>query len=486
MPQLLAYSPTEDAARATIEKLVSMGFSRNIFTVNDSEDETGLSSVTKIVIVIGLGALAAYLVPSRSILQLSYHPALHMIGLMSVRMLAGAATGGAVDFLFRVAKAPQRDVPASGRYSIVADVDWQTAQSMQLALSRRQEEIERRLKSFVERFGYEHQSFLSLYGGSEVWFGQEVESAVVYRKSGRVAVVTAAPLAAQDNLKAATDEFLRYCDATNMDCLMLPIGSHYADIASSCGMARVRIGESGYFSLPTWKPAGDKAKKVRAGVNQARQAGVFVSKLDPEKDLDGVTREGIEALCADWIKTREVDAFSWLLELNPFKLSEYKRYFVARNGEGNVVGFLSCSPIPARKGWYLEDLIRRPEGERGISELLVVEALKHLSAEGAELATLATSPLAGVKDAQEFRVITRILHLIYEHFDAFYHFKLLHRFKAKFAPSFNDAEYLAFYPPKVRPRMIRGAINVIEPGGLTGMAASKLRKVRERWLKPQA
>src|SRR5262249_26481293 len=152
------------------------------------------------------------------------------------------------------------------------------------------------------------------------------------------------------------------------------------------------------------------------------------------------------------------------------------------------VGLLACSPIYARRGWYLEDLIRNPKAERGVSELLVVEALNQLAAEGAKLATLGTSPLAGLrlnknelakdktaKDSvakesaeRQYKQLSRLLNLIYEHLDAFYHFKALHRFKAKFAPSFVDPEYLAFYPPRIRPRMVFALIGVFDPAGFTG------------------
>src|SRR5262245_56306329 len=147
-------------------------------------------------------------------------------------------------------------------------------------------------------------------------------------------------------------------------------------------------------------------------------------------------RSEVENLCQRWINTREIDALGWLLELDPFKLAEYKRYFLARGPDHQLHGMLSCSPIPARNGWYLEDLIRCPNAERGVSELLVVEALQHLAAEGAELGTLGTSPLAGVEPQGQFKNLSRMLKLIYDHLDAFYHFKALHRFKSKFAPSF--------------------------------------------------
>jgi phosphatidylglycerol lysyltransferase len=261
---------------------------------------------------------------------------------------------------------------------------------------------------------------------------------------------------------------------------MLPLGKETADVARECGMGLLKIGESGYFKLPEWKPAGNRGKKVRAGVNQARKAGIVVERYDPLSNRDNRIRAEIEELCQAWINTREVDALGWFLELDPFKLAEYKRYFLARAENGHLEGMLACCPIPARNGWYLEDLIRRPGADRGVSELLIAEALKSLAAEGAELATLATSPLAGIEPEEpdvEFKYFARLLRLMYEHLDAFYHFKTLHRFKAKFAPSFVEHDFVAIYPPRIRLRMALGVIGAFDPGGLSGMMASKLRRL---------
>ena len=333
-----------------------------------------------------------------------------------------------------------------------------------------------RLVHILKRFGYEHQSFLSLYGGMEVWWLEEPEAAVVFRRVGQVLIVVAAPLAARENWLNVTRSFLDYCRLEKLDCLMLPVGEGFAAVARQCGMRLLCVGESGYFKLPEWKPAGDRAKKIRAGVNQARKAGITVAAYDPDSTCQSETKACIESLCRTWLDTREVDALGWLLELNPFKLSEHKRYFLAREANGRLCGFLACSPIYARNGWYFEDLIRHPQADRGVSELLVVEALKHLSAEGAQLATLATSPLAGVEPEDDFKIIARVLKLIYRHADMFYHFRSLHRFKSKFAPTFVEKEYVAIYPPQFKLRPILALVKAFEPGGLTGLVASKFRR----------
>src|SRR5215475_3995589 len=411
---------------------------------------------------VALGAAIGFALPGGGHLLLAGHLAraavMHALGVTAKGIIVGATAGGTVDLLRRLgldrrSAVEAAEVVAKGQYALAIDGNWVAVERARIALGGYQQPPDSYLFEMVRRYGYEYQSFLSLYGGMEMWTSSDPEAAVVYRRVGRVAVVAAAPLAARENLAEVTRRFLVFCGEQKLDCLMLPIGAEYAAIARSCGMALLHIGESGYFKLPEWRPAGDRAKKVRAGVNQATKAGVRVEPYDSSQCLDPLARAEIEEICQAWVNTREVEALGWLLELDPFHLSGNKRYFLARRSNGTLEGMLVCSPIYARDGWYLEDLIRRPGAERGVSELLIVEALRRLAAEGARLATLGTSPLAGVEPQGPFKQTSRLLKLIYEHLDAFYHFKALHRFKAKFAPSFVDQEYVAIYPPRIRLRM---------------------------------
>ncbi|MBO0860613.1 MAG: DUF2156 domain-containing protein [Chloracidobacterium sp.] len=436
-----------------------------------------------------LGAGLALLPPHDGIFYLAGHlarpVALHALGVTVKGVLAGAATGGAFDRLRysgldRRAALEAAEIIAEGRYALALDGDWATARRACATIGAAGANADEYLVEMVNRYGYEHQSFMLLYGGMEVWRLHEPEAAVLYRRIGQVALVGAAPLTAPEHLREVIQRFLAHCREQNLDCLMLPLCNETAMIARECGMGLLKIGESGYFNLNEWKPAGNRGKNVRACVNQARKAGVAVERYDPQSNQDQRARTEIEELCQAWIDTREVDALGWLLELDPFKLAGHKRYFLARAANGRLEAMLACCPIPARNGWYLEDLIRRPGADRGVNELLITEAFRSLAEEGAELATLATSPLAGIEPNEpdiEFKYLSRLLRLIYEHLDAFYHFKTLHRFKAKFAPSFVEDDFVAIYPPRIRPRMALSLIGAFDPGGLSGVVASKLRKL---------
>src|SRR4029450_9445075 len=136
-------------------------------------------------------------------------------------------------------------------------------------------------------------------------------------------------------------------------------------------------------------PGAVRAKRARAGVNQARRAGVRVAEV---VEIDRRLVRETACLCKSWLATRRSALrFEWLLTVDLFLHEERKKYFTARDARGRLVGFLAASPIPARRGWYLEDVLRSKDAPNGTADLLVVEALGLLKRAGAKIATLGTA-----------------------------------------------------------------------------------------------
>jgi lysylphosphatidylglycerol synthetase-like protein (DUF2156 family) len=218
---------------------------------------------------------------------------------------------------------------------------------------------------------------------------------------------------------------------------------------------------------------------MRGGLNQAQRAGVTVTVVDTVTDE---LRQETVKLCQRWLRTRRaVTSFGWLLALDPFRHAAHKRFFTARDETGSLIGLLAASAIPARHGWYLEDVLRVPDAPQGTADLLVVSALRQFQTEGAQLATLGTSPLATDGDdyfAGEHKQIERALKMTAARLGSFYNFAGLRRFKAKFVPSFWESEYVLV--PRgmtIPPRVAYAFIRAIAPGGIMRLLTRKLIRV---------
>jgi phosphatidylglycerol lysyltransferase len=328
-------------------------------------------------------------------------------------------------------------------------------------------------------YGHNPHSLVSIAPGALLWSTPDIDGAIIYGEFGRVWLAAGDPLAPLEEMAELARQFGAFAKRKNRVVAFVPSSAEFARTVVPRDFVAVKVGASPYFDLQTWNPRGDSAKKIRAGVNQAHRAGVVVDAV--ADGIDELLKKETAELCLHWLGSRRSAAtFGWLVALDPFLHSKYKKYFTARV-DGKLVGFLAASPIPARRGWYLEDVLREPGAPQGTATILVVEALATLKAEGAILATLGTSPLSTdgpVDIPTEHRVVSRALDVASRRLASFYNFEGLRRFKGKFVPSWWESEYAlgqggVTMPPRVGHAIVRALV----PGGLTQILTRQALRV---------
>ena len=334
---------------------------------------------------------------------------------------------------------------------------------------------------FYQLHGYNAHTLIGIATGTRVWICTETEGAVAYNEFGKVWLVSGDPLTSVENLAKVSDRFLRKARAEGRAVGFMPATEQFAKQSSGLGLRAIKIGSAPYFNLATWAPRGDRAKKARAGVNQARRAGVHVSEVI---NVDERLIREAACLCKSWQATRRsAIRFEWLFTVDLFQHKEKKKYFTARDANGKLVGFLAASPIPARDGWYLEDVLRSRHAPNGTTDLLVVEVLDSLKHSGAKLATLGTALMAaeGVADPDIHvsSVLSRATWFVARCCSIFYNFDGVRRFKAKFAPSWWESEYvLISRNVTAPPRVLSACLHAIVPAGPSYLIA---RQVSRAW-----
>ena len=331
--------------------------------------------------------------------------------------------------------------------------------------------------------GYNAHALVGITPGIRLWTSTETEGAVAYNELGKVWLVPGDPLASFENLTKVSDGFLKKARAEGRVAGFMPATHQFAKHAGDLGLRAVKIGSAPYFDLATWAPRGDRAKKARAGVNQARRAGVRVTEV---VNVDEQLVLETACLCKSWLTTRRsAIRFQWLFTVDPFQHKEKKKYFTARDANGRLVGFLAASPIPARDGWYLEDVLRSRDAPNGTTDLLVVEVLDVLKRSGVRLATLGTTLMAaeGVADPDVHvsRVLTKLAWSVAGCFSIFYNFDGVRRFKSKFAPSWWESEYALMSNSMTAPPRVLGAlIHAILPAGPSYLIARQMSRAWRR------
>jgi len=336
---------------------------------------------------------------------------------------------------------------------------------------------------FYQLHGYNAHALVGITTGTRLWTCPETEGAIAYNEFGKVWLAPGDPLASVENLAKVSDCFLQKARAEGRVVGFMPASEQFAKQSSGLGLRAIRIGSAPYFDLATWAPRGDRAKKARAGVNQARRAGVHVGEV---REIDERLIRETACLCKSWLTTRRsAIRFEWLFTVDLFQHKEKKKYFTARDANGKLVGFLAASPIPARDGWYLEDVLRSKNAPNGTTDLLVVEVLDSLKQCGAKLATLGPALMAteGVTDPgiHVSSVLSRAVWFMARCCSIFYNFDGVRRFKAKFAPSWWESEYVLISQNLTAPpRVLSAIIYAIVPAGPSYLIARQIGRAWRR------
>jgi phosphatidylglycerol lysyltransferase len=298
-----------------------------------------------------------------------------------------------------------------------------------------------------------------------VWQDVDCKAAISYVERGSIWLVTGEPLAGEEDLLAVSRDFVEYARSRRKVAVFLPSTERFARAITSLDVRIHKIGASPYFDLQNWNPRGNCAKHMRVGINRARRARIVVEQVS---EITTGFRAEVQTLTKGWLERRAAGIqFGWLFEVAPFENVAAKKYYSARDEDGKLVGVLAASPIPARDGWYLEDVLRSADAPSGTSDLLVFEALTMLKLEGAKLATLGTVPLSTIgtdEISTKGVALNRVLGFTRRNLNTLYNFEGLRCFKSKFVPSWWESEYVVvsrahFLAPRVGLAIIRSILD---------------------------
>ncbi len=331
---------------------------------------------------------------------------------------------------------------------------------------------EQNLLMLQSLYGYNAHSLVSISASAEMWFDPETQCGLTYFERGKMRLVSGEMIGREALIPIAVKRFIEQSAHQNKLVCFLPTTEKFAKAIAPIGFEAVKIAAAPYFNLQNWNPRGNKAKKMRVGCNQARNAGLKVTEI---RGIDPTFKKEVGELSQHWLKSRRAEIkFGWLFDLNPFQFSDCKRFFAARDCDNKLVGILAASPIPARDGWYLEDVLRYPDSPKGTTDLLIFETLKLLAADGAKIATLGTVPLAmdgeDTFSCRKYKISKMLFKLSRENGEFFYNFKGLRHFKGKFVPCWWESEYILLPKGVLNPlRIANTFFYAILPGGFSSL-----------------
>ena len=304
-----------------------------------------------------------------------------------------------------------------------------------------------RVLALIEEHGWNATAFQTLEPGYRYFF--TADACVAYLDTGGAWVAAGEPIAARDQLARVADAFVEAAHAAGKRACFFAA-------EDALGLATVRIGEQ-----PAWDPAGwpatlAKTKSLREQLRRARAKGVAIRELAPAELAGGPVREAMARLAERWLATRQMAPMAFLVQLELFGHPLHRRCFVAEV-DGVLVGFANAIPVPARGGWFVEDLLRDPAAPNGTGELLFDAVMRWAADHGSTWVTLGLAPLAG--DVSGPLRMARSLSALLYNFDG------VRVFKAKLRPSSWAPIYLAHPPAQGAAVSIVDALAAFTRGG---------------------
>jgi phosphatidylglycerol lysyltransferase len=293
-----------------------------------------------------------------------------------------------------------------------------------------------RARELVLRHGWNATAYQILNPGIALWFSERGDAVIGYVRRSGVRVVAGAPVCAPERLSAVVTEFADGARRARDRVCYFGAGERLEETircndTGACGTV-------GLGAQPSWDPRRWPAivatrASLRAQLNRARNKNVVVAQWNSERAQN--SRE-LAALLGEWLATLGLPPLHFLIETDTIALTRDRRIFVADRA-GIAVAYLVASPVPARHGWLIEQIVRGRGAPNGASELLVDAAMRALADEGAEYVTLGLAPLSRHARYADPRVpawLRLVLRWVRAHGRRFYDFDGLDRFKSKFAP----------------------------------------------------
>lgn len=284
------------------------------------------------------------------------------------------------------------------------------------------------------------------------WFAASGDAVIGYVCVHRVYLVAGAPVCPADRLSDVLDEWHAFvADRGGRVCYFGAADRLFDVLHGRATVSTVLLGEQPVWDPQHWPEIPATIPSVRRQLLRARNKGVRVREWAPAR---ASADPRLQRCLDEWLATRRFPTLHFLVEPQTLHDLTGRRVFVAERGDA-VVGFLNASPIPARRGWLVEQFVRGREAPNGTIELLLDTMMHAVAADGARQVTLGLAPLresSGARVGPPPVWLRALLAFVRAHGRRFYNFQGLEQFKAKFRPHTWEPIYAISFEPQFSPR----------------------------------
>ena len=294
-----------------------------------------------------------------------------------------------------------------------------------------------RVHELLKKWGRNHISHLAVFGAESYhWFDDE--GCVAFSVQGRTALVLGDPICPPELVKKGLDDFVAYCERQDWIPAFYQVDLERAYREATFTL--VPIGSEALVQTQSFGLQGKERRDLRYAVKRCDKEGVQITFLSGPEAMAAHSQQ-LHELSARWLQRRRGPELSYSLGTLSTLTDPDITVGLAFAPEGRLEAFVSWLPVPARKGWTLDLMRRRPDSIYGVMETLIVRSIEEAARGGVDEVSLGVAPRV-IASGDTSDPADRALRAMYWGLDRFQRTRSLYFFKSKFSPHWED-RYLA-------------------------------------------
>jgi phosphatidylglycerol lysyltransferase len=302
------------------------------------------------------------------------------------------------------------------------------------AFAPRAATVEReRVHRLVRTVGSNRISHLVVHGATSYhWTGPD--ACVAYTLHGRTALALGDPVAPSEAVERCVSDFVAFCDRQDWIPAFYQVDDDqpYRDL----GLTLVGIGAEAMLDPSTFSLSGKRRADLRYAVHRCEKEGL-VFTFAPGPQLLRERGEELQQVSGSWLQSRNSPELGYSLGTLATLTDPDIVAGIAVSPKGRLEGFVSWLPVPARNGWTLDLMRRRPDSTYGVIEALIVRSIEEAARRDVKELSLGMTPRS-LMSRDTSSGADRALRAMYWGLDRFQRSATLHRFKEKFGPRWEE------------------------------------------------
>jgi lysyl-tRNA synthetase class 2 len=302
----------------------------------------------------------------------------------------------------------------------------------------------------VRRHGADTLAAFKLRGDLQRRWSRDGGALAGYRVRAGTLLLAGDPVGTDEAKAALLRDAIEHARGHGLALGVVAASAEFADVARESGLYRLYMGDEALIETGPMDLSLPASKTLRKAVRRVSRHG-YRAELRQVAELDPVTLARLEAISDGWRAGMPERGFSMAHDRLDDELLPDALVVLARDGDGDVRGFLHFVPTFGRAAASLGFMRRERDTPNGMMEFLVVESARLLGEAGLEEFSLNFVTfgrwLRAPANALE-RALARFLRVA----DRWFQIERLHRFNARFAPRW-EPRYLLFAHPLQFPRV---------------------------------